>query len=232
MPKKPKLEKLKKEIGLKFKDESLLETAFVHRSYLNECDEPKPEHNERLEFLGDAVLELVATEYLYAHYDKSEGILTNWRSALVKGENLAESARKLDLGQYLLLSRGEEQGGGRNKSYLLANVFEAVIGAIYLDQGYEPAKKFINRFVLQFLEEIIDKGLHIDSKSLFQELSQEKTDSTPEYRVLNEDGPDHQKVFTMGAYLNDELIGQGEGTSKQDGEQAAAIDALKNKGWR
>lgn len=225
------LEKLEKQINFKFKDRKLLKTAFIHKSFLNECKNSNLDHNERLEFLGDAVLELITTEHLYSHYDKPEGVLTNWRSALVKGENLAEMARKLKLGEYLLLSRGEELGGGRNKNYLLANVFEALVGAIYLDQGYEPSKKFIHRFVIHYLEEIIDKGLHIDPKSLFQEISQEKTSFTPEYRVLEESGPDHQKIFTMGVFLNDELIGEGQGNNKQDGEQTAAQDALKNKKW-
>ncbi len=207
--------------------------AFIHRSYMNEHKDGSIGHNERLEFLGDAVLELVVTEYLYIHYpDHDEGEMTNWRSALVKGNNLANVALELDLGKYLSLSKGEEKSGGREKPYILANTVEALIGAIYLDQGYEKVHGFIHQFITRELESIIKEGLHIDAKSLFQEISQERLSTTPIYKVLEESGPDHEKHFLMGAYLSEELIGEGEGTSKQKAEEEAAKDALKNKNWK
>lgn len=223
---------LEKRIGIKFKSKKLLEQVFVHKSYVNEYrDKEKLEHNERLEFLGDAVLELVVTEYLYQNYPNPEGDLTNWRSALVKGENLAKLAEELDLGKYLYLSKGEDRSGGREKSYILANTVEALIGAIYLDKDYETAKGFVLEFILKYLEDILSKGLHIDAKSLFQELAQEKLGITPEYKLINAEGPDHAKLFTMGAYLEDKLVGQGQGSSKQTAEQAAAEHVLTEKGW-
>jgi ribonuclease-3 len=223
---------LEKKINISFNDENLLDTAFVHKSYMNEHREKKSENNERLEFLGDAVLELVTTDYLYKNYpDKGEGVLTNWRSALVKGKQLAEISIDLELGLYLYLSRGEERSGGRKKNYILANTLEALIGAVYLDQGYDAAHRFIDQFILKKLGNILDQGLHIDSKSHFQEISQEEFGITPEYRVINEAGPDHDKQFTMGAYIGEELIAEGMGSSKQKAEQEAAIAALKVKGW-
>ncbi|MEK7545238.1 MAG: ribonuclease III [Patescibacteria group bacterium] len=224
---------LEKKIGLTFKNKDLLKMAFIHRSYMNEHKDGSIGHNERLEFLGDAVLELVVTEYLYIHYpDHDEGEMTNWRSALVKGNNLANVALELDLGKYLSLSKGEEKSGGREKPYILANTVEALIGAIYLDQGYEKVHGFIHQFITRELESIIKEGLHIDAKSLFQEISQERLSTTPIYKVLEESGPDHEKHFLMGAYLSEELIGEGEGTSKQKAEEEAAKDALKNKNWK
>lgn len=220
---------LEKTIGLHFENRKLLEQAFVHRSYLNERRDKEIEDNERLEFLGDAVLELIVTEYLYEHYQKPEGILTNWRSALVKGKNLAEIATKLSLGSYLHLSKGEKRSGGEKKQYILANTFEALLGAIYLEKGYKDAKKFVETYVIIYLEEIIAKGLYIDAKSRFQEITQEKSMITPQYRVIEEKGPDHDKVFTVGVYLEERLIAQGVGTSKQDAERAAAEEALKIK---
>lgn len=215
-----------KKIGIEFKDESLLNNAFVHKSYVNENKESKD--NERLEFLGDAVLELVATRYLYdACPDSQEGELTAFRSALVKGKHLAQVAEELDLGTYLLLSHGEERSGGRNKKYILANTVEALIGAIYLDQGYEVAKDFISKFILTRLDEIIAQGLHIDAKSKLQEVIQEKEDFTPYYEVISEEGPDHNKLFTVGVYIKNELVAQGQGTSKQKAEVEAAENALK-----
>ncbi len=223
--------KLEKAIGITFKDKTLLELAFVHKSYCNEA-EGVCTHNERLEFLGDAVLELVVTDYLYRKYDdKPEGELTNWRSALVKGKNLEKVSKKLGLGEYLFLSRGEELSGGREKSYILANTTEALIGAIYLDDGYEVAKKFIAENIIALLDEIIAEGSYIDAKSRVQELSQEKLSLTPRYELLSESGPDHNKIFVMGIYFGEELIGEGKGSSKQDAEQGAASDALKKKGW-
>lgn len=225
-------EELEKRIKITFKNPQLIDTAFVHKSYINEHKDRKMEHNERLEFLGDAVLELVVTDFLFKHYPKEEeGILTNWRSALVKGKNLAEIANELDLGMYLYLSRGEERSGGRKKNYILANTLEALIGAIYLDQEYKSAHAFIDEFILKRLGEILEKGLHIDAKSHFQEVAQEVLGVTPEYRLQKDEGPDHDKVFTMGAYIGEELIAEGAGSSKQKAEQEAAIAALKVKQW-
>lgn len=223
---------LEKKISIKFKDRKILDVAFVHASYVNEHRDKKKEHNERLEFLGDAVLELVVTEYLYKNFpQKGEGVLTNWRSALVKGKHLAEIAEKLDLGLYLYLSRGEERSGGRKKNYILANTLESLIGAIYLDQGYKVAHEFIDNMILAQLSSILEQGLHIDAKSRFQEISQEVLGITPKYNLESEEGPDHDKVFTMGAYLEDELVATGSGSSKQKAEQSAAEAALKEKQW-
>ncbi len=224
-------EKLEKQIGLKFKTYDLLKNAFIHRSYLNEHKKAGLEHNERLEFLGDAVLELVVTEYLYLNYPNPEGDLTNWRSALVKGEMLAKISRELSLGEYLSLSHGEEKSGGRDKDYLLANTFEALIGVIYLELGYKKAQKFIDKFLLIHLKGILESGSHIDAKSKLQEIAQEKVATTPSYQVQNEEGPDHDKIFTMGAYIGDRMIGKGKGNSKQVAEQKAAEDALKRLKW-
>ncbi len=223
---------LENKINISFKNKDLLDTAFVHKSYVNEHRELKKDHNERLEFLGDAVLELVSTDYLYKNYpDKGEGVLTNWRSALVKGRHLAEIAQNLDLGFYLYLSRGEERSGGRRKNYILANTLEALIGAIYLDKGYIEAQGFIDAYILKKLGLILDQGLHIDAKSQFQEISQDELGITPEYKVLKEEGPDHDKKFTMGAYIGEDMIAEGTGSSKQNAEQEAALNALVAKGW-
>jgi ribonuclease-3 len=223
---------LEKKLGLEFKDKNLLDIAFIHKSYMNEHKGKKAAHNERLEFLGDAVLELVVTEFLYKHYpSEEEGVLTNWRSALVKGKHLAEIANLLDLGVYLYLSRGEERSGGRKKNYILANTLEALIGAIYLDQGYKIAHTFIDQCILKRLEEILEKGHHIDAKSHFQEVAQEVLGITPEYRLIKEEGPDHNKSFSMGAYLGEEFVAEGSGSSKQKAEQEAAAASLKKKNW-
>lgn len=222
---------LQNHIAVHFTDETLLTLAFIHKSYVNEHDE-EVGHNERMEFLGDAVLELSVTHYLYTNYpDQPEGQLTNWRSALVKGKNLARVSRALELGQYLLLSRGEELSGGREKDYILANTMESLIGAIYLDKGFETANAFILKNIVVLLKEIIEQGLNIDSKSHVQELAQEKLGATPTYELLSETGPDHDKIFEMGIYFGAELAGKGEGPSKQEAEQAAASAALKGKGW-
>jgi len=223
--------KLEEITGLKFKDYHLLRKAFVHRSYLNEHKDSKLESNERLEFLGDAVLELVVTEYLYSNYPNPEGDLTNWRSALVKGEMLAKIATELELGEYLFLSHGEEKSGGRKKDYLLANTFEALIGVIYLELGYKKAEAFISEFLLVHLEDILDSGSHIDAKSKLQEKAQEKVGQTPAYEVEAEEGPDHDKIFTMMAYIGERMVGKGKGSSKQEAEQKAAEDALKRLKW-
>ncbi len=223
--------KLLEEIGVQIKNQDLLKLAFIHKSYVNEQKGLK-EHNERLEFLGDAVLELVTTEYLFKYYPlKQEGELTNWRSALVKGNHLAEVSRELSLGKYLHLSRGEEHSGGREKPHILANVLEALIGAIFIDRGYRVARKFIDDYILTKLDVIIEKGLHIDGKSLFQEMAQGKVNTTPHYILLSETGPDHNKVFTMGAYIGEDLIAKGHGASKQKAEENAATEAIKSKGW-
>lgn len=224
-------EQLQNRIDVHFTDESLLTLAFIHKSFVNE-HENEEGHNERLEFLGDAVLELAVTHFLYKNYpDQPEGQLTNWRSALVKGKNLARVSRALELGQYLLLSRGEELSGGREKDYILANTTEALIGAIYLDKGFEAANQFILKNIVIMLQEIIAQGLNVDAKSHVQELAQEKLSLTPTYELLSESGPDHDKVFEMGIYLGKELAGKGQGPSKQEAEQAAARSALKEKGW-
>jgi len=217
-------------LGVDFQNEELLDKALTHRSYLNESD--ALESNERMEFLGDAVLELVVSEYLFIKYPaEPEGILTNYRSALVKTESLAETARKLDLGSKLKMSKGEEQNGGRENTSLLANTFEAVIGAIYLDGGYDASKKFIEKFILKELSRIIENQLYRDAKSLFQEKAQEKAGITPTYEVIKEWGPDHARNFQVGVFLEKEMVGVGDGPSKQEAQQVAASDALKKKGW-
>lgn len=225
------LSQLEAEIGLDFKNKDFLSLAFIHKSYVNEHEE-QDQYNERLEFLGDAVLELAVTDFLYHKYPgHPEGELTNWRSALVKGKNLAKVAKKLKLGEYLLLSRGEEITGGRDKEYILANTMEALIGAIYLDKGYDQANKFIMKHIVALLEDIIAQGLHIDAKSRVQEVTQERLNLTPEYKLIKESGPDHDKIFVMGIYFGKKLAGEGQGSSKQEAEQEAARDALKKEGW-
>ncbi len=226
MPQSATIEDFQKKSGLSFTNQSLLRNAFVHRSYLNEAADNTQEHNERLEFLGDAVLELVVTEYLYKNFDNPEGELTNWRSSIVKGEVLAKVAAEIKLGDYLYLSKGEEKSGGRTRSLILANTFEALIGAIYLDMGYAQASEFIHKYLVSLLPEIIEKRLYVDPKSRLQELSQEDLNATPEYKVLGETGPDHQKEFIVGVYAHGRLIAQGSGSSKQRAEQTAATDAL------
>jgi ribonuclease-3 len=218
---------LQKQIAVSFKDVSLLERAFTHRSYLNEHPKLGLEHNERLEFLGDAVLELVVTDYLYRNYENPEGDLTNWRSALVKTESLSAVAEKLELDQYLKLSRGEAKGNARSRSLIHANCVEAMIGAIYLDQGYPVAKEFIEVQIVSRLKEILAEGSWVDPKSKFQELAQDREGFTPHYRVLEEMGPDHDKIFSVGVYVGERLCGKGQGSSKQAAQQAAAATALK-----
>ncbi len=219
--------KLQKDIGVEFKDEQLLVTAFIHRSYLNESSDYK-EHNERLEFLGDAVLELVVTEHLYNNYPNPEGELTAWRSALVKTETISDASKELGFEGYLFLSRGESKSRGRARQLILANCFEAVIGAIYLDKGYEKTKKFITTNLIKLLPEILEKKLYVDSKSQLQELAQRKESITPRYDVLSENGPDHKRVFKIGVFLNKKKIGEGRGASKQLAQQDAAENALKS----
>jgi ribonuclease III len=224
---------LEKNLGLEFKNKDLLITAFCHRSYLNEHPDFHLPHNERLEFLGDAVLELIVTEYLYTKYpEKNEGELTNWRAALVNAKILSDLARELRFNDFLLLSKGEEKETGRGRQYILANTFEALIGSIYLDQGYEVTKGFVEKNLIERkLPEIIEKGLFKDPKTRFQEEAQERVKITPTYKVLEEWGPDHAKHFLVGVFLGEELVAKGEGPSKQEAEQDAAENALKIKGW-
>lgn len=209
-----------------FNDVSLLVTAFTHRSYLNEHKKSVSEHNERLEFLGDAVLELVVTEFLYANYSEPEGILTNWRSSLVRTESIGAAAARYEFEPLLRLSRGEKRGTDRARAQILANSFEAVVGALYLDQGYEKAKEFITEAILSTFDEILRTGSWMDPKSHLQEVVQSREGVTPVYRVMDEDGPDHDKVFTVGVFVGETLCGQGTGSSKQAGQQKAAEAAL------
>ena len=221
-----------RKIGVIFKSDMLLRTVFTHRSYLNEHRGEKLEHNERLEFLGDAVLELATTHFLFTTFtDKNEGELTALRSALVNTNTLADTAGALGMNDYLLLSKGEAKDTGRARSFLLANTFESVVGAIYLDQGYAAAERFISQFLFPKIDEIIEKKLWIDAKSHFQEKAQDHMGVTPTYATLRESGPDHDKRFVVGVYLKDELVAQGEGKSKQEGEQDAARAGLAAKGW-
>lgn len=224
---KTDLAEFQQKIGVNFNNAELLQQVFIHRSYINEHRGENLEHNERLEFLGDAVLELVVTEYLYAHFPNPEGELTNWRSALVKGETLAQIASELGFSEHLQLSYGEAKNGGKQKNYLLANAFEALIGALYLDQGYEACRVFITRFVIVLLDEILQKGLFIDPKSRLQEWTQEHSGVTPHYLVLGEEGPDHAKQFLVAVYLGDQELAQGKGGSKQMAQVAAAQNALE-----
>lgn len=221
------MDDLEKKINLKFKNKNILKNAFIHRSYLNEHTEEKLSNNERLEFLGDAVLSFIVSEYLYQEYpNHPEGDLTNFRAAVVNARSLARISESLELGKHLFLSRGEEATGGRNRQYLLANTFEALLGSIYLDQGVPAAKKFVEKYVLPSLKEIISQELYKDYKSRFQELVQETRGITPVYRVVKEEGPDHEKEFTTGAYLGEELVATGVGRSKQEAEQESAKSAL------
>jgi ribonuclease III len=213
-------------LGITFKNIDLLITALTHRSYLNEHKKTATEHNERMEFLGDAVLELVVTEYLYSNHSEPEGILTNWRSSLVRTESISAAASRLEFMELIRMSRGEKRGSDRAKMVILANAFEAVTGAIYLDQGYDVSAKFITDNILSTFQDILDTGAWLDPKSTLQEKAQSLLSHTPVYKVLSEVGPDHDKVFTVGVYLGDEMYGQGNGTSKQLGQQAAATDAL------
>lgn len=218
--------------GVIFKDKALLKQAFIHRSYINENRTLGLGHNERLEFLGDAVLELVITNYLYKRFPEyNEGELTSLRSALVNADTCSTVAQKLEANEFLLLSKGETKDTGRARQYILANTLESIIGAIYLDQGYEVAEKFILTHITPLTEGIIEKGSWIDAKSLFQEKAQEHDGLTPAYKTIKESGPDHDKLFTIGVYIGKDLVGEGSGQSKQDAEQEAARDALKKKEW-
>jgi len=213
-------------LGVTFADIGLLVTAFTHRSYVNEHKKTVHEHNERLEFLGDAVLELVVTEYLYANFTDPEGTLTNWRSALVRTESISAAATAFSFEPLLRLSRGERRGTERARSQILANCFEAVVGALHLDQGYEAAKQFITASIISTFQEILETGSWMDPKSHLQELAQSQEGHTPVYKVLSEEGPDHEKIFTVGIFVDGKLKGQGSGPSKQSGQQCAAESAL------
>jgi ribonuclease-3 len=231
---KKDFEKLAKLIKVDFNDSNLLVTACTHRSYLNENRDFGMEHNERLEFLGDAVLELVVTSFLFRKYpQKAEGVLTSYRSAIVNTVSLTKVAEHIGLNDYLLLSKGEKKDTGRARSIILANMVEAVIGAIYLDQGYDSAANFISDQILNVIdiEEIVANKSWIDAKSRFQEKAQEKVGITPAYKTLKEVGPDHDKKFTLGVFLGDVQVATGIGPSKQEAEQKAAERALEIKGW-
>ncbi len=224
--------KLEERLGVSFTKPDLLKQAFIHRSYLNENRSCPLDHNERLEFLGDAVMELVVTEHLYLNYPNPEGELTNWRSSLVNGRMISEIAKRLGFEDYLYLSRGESKDTGRARDLILANCFEAVIGAIYLETGYDGAQKFIQENLLTELPGIIEGKLFVDPKSSFQEKSQDETGVTPTYEVLDESGPDHDKHFKVGAFIGKDQVGIGEGPSKQSAQTKAAENALQNKNWQ
>src|SRR3989344_3905913 len=221
-----------KKIKIVFKDKELLKQAFTHRSYINENPKTALSHNERLEFLGDAVLELIVTDFIYKKYPTyTEGELTALRSALVNAVIISEVATNIGMNEYLLLSRGEAKDNGKARQYILANTYEAYVGALYLDQGIEVANKFITATLLPKTEEIVNKKLWRDAKSLVQEKAQEFVSATPLYKVMHESGPDHDKHFTVGIYFKSDLIAEGKGKSKQEAEQSAAMAALKVKNW-
>ena len=221
-----------KKIKVTFKDKNLLKQAFIHRSYINENGGAVLSHNERLEFLGDAVLELIVTDFLYKKYPKcAEGELTALRSALVNAIIISEIASNIGMNDYLLLSKGESKDYGKARMYILANTYEALVGAMYLDQGYDMAAEFISRTILPKTEEIVKNKLWRDSKSLIQEKAQEFVGITPSYKVLQQSGPDHDKRFNVGIYFGDELVAEGKGKSKQEAEQNSALAALKARNW-
>ncbi len=226
------LQTLQAHIGITFTDLNLLKQAFTHRSYLNEHRGETQGHNERLEFLGDAVLELVSTHFLYTKFpERPEGDLTAYRAALVNAVTCAEVATAIGMNDYLLLSKGEAKDNGRARGVLLANAFEALVGAIYLDQGYDAARDFIHKHLLPKIDEIVKNRLWQDAKSALQEKAQESEGVTPSYSVIKETGPDHDKQFVVGVYVRDTLLAQGVGKSKQEAEQDAAKNAIEQKGW-
>ncbi len=225
------VKKFEQVCGIKVKNKDLFREAMTHRSYLNEHREADWQHNERLEFLGDAVLELVVTEYLFANFDNPEGDMTAWRASLVNGEMLAVVAREIGIEQFLMMSKGETQDTGRARNYLLANAVEAIIGAIHLDNGYQASEKFIQEKIITHLDEVLEKKLYLDPKSYFQEQAQEHESITPHYEVLSEEGPDHDREFIMGIFLGKKKIAQGSGSSKQEAQREAAKNALEVKGW-
>lgn len=221
------LSQFENEIGVQFKDKLLLERVFIHRSYLNEHKSLNLEHNERLEFLGDAVLELAVTRMLYDNYDQPEGEMTNWRSALVKGESLSVEAKRLGLDLLIKTSRGEAKNIGKARDLILANAFEALVGAIYLDLGFDEVSKFIEKNIYYKIDEIIDGQLYYDAKSRFQEMVQDKFGITPVYDTISETGPDHAKAFIVGTYIGKKKIAEGTGSSKQRAQLDAATNALE-----
>lgn len=223
---------LEKKIEIKFKDRNLLRQSLVHRSYLNEHKDFELDHNERLEFLGDAVLELVTTEFLYNNFANPEGELTNFRAALVNRKMLAIISTEIGLEEYLLMSKGESKDTGRARQYIIANALEAVIGAIYLDQGYNKSKKFIENYFLCKMDDVLNDKLYQDAKSKFQEEAQEKVGVTPCYKVIKEWGPDHNKRFLIGIFLGEEKVAEGEGISKQAAQRNAAEKGLEAKDWK
>lgn len=228
-----KFPKLEAHIGIEFNNQDLLVQALVHRSFLNEHRDFPIAHNERLEFLGDAVLELIVTEFLCENYLNPEGELTNWRAALVNAKTCSIVGHELGLDEYLFLSHGESKDAGtKARDYILANAVEALIGALYLDHGWDMTKQFVTRWVISKLPEVLDLGLWMDPKSRFQEAAQDIVGVTPTYRVLNEDGPDHDKTFIVGVYLDKEKIAEGTGTSKQEAQVSAAEHALEKKKWK
>ena len=225
---------LEKVIEIEFKNKELLKQSVVHRSYINEHPEFKLSHNERLEFLGDAVLEIIVTEYLFNSFpDTAEGDLTNWRASLVNSKMLANVAEDIELEKYIYLSRGEAKDkNSKARQYILANAVEALIGATYLDQGIRGAKKFVKTKILSKLDHILTNKLYLDPKSKFQEKAQEITGATPHYRVLKESGPDHNKVFEVGRYIGEEMVSRGKGQSTQEAQGEAAANGLKKKEWQ
>jgi ribonuclease III len=226
------VKQFEQKIGLTFQNTNLLKQAFMHRSYLNEHKDVGLEHNERLEFLGDAVLELIMTDHLYRKYpEKTEGELTSYRAALVNAVILSEVAQELSMNDYLLLSKGEAKDTGRARQVILANTFEAVLGAIYLDQGYDAALNFIEKNLFTKTDLVVTGNLWQDPKSYFQEKAQETFGITPVYQLIKEVGPDHNKKFTVGVCIGDDEIARGEGHSKREAEQEAAEKGLKAKGW-
>lgn len=214
-------------LGVEFEKIELLITALTHRSYVNEHRKSVTEHNERLEFLGDAVLELVVTDYLYSNFDEAEGILTSWRASLVRTESIGAAGIAIGYEPLIRMSRGEKNGSPRARQQILANAFEAVIGAIYLEKGYKAADEFINKHITSKLDDILASGSWRDPKSHLQEVSQRVDNQTPAYRVLDEEGPDHDKIFTLGVFVGDKLMGKGSGSSKQNAQQVAAKAAIE-----
>ena len=228
MPVGPYVDFAREKLGFEYNNIQLLITALTHRSYVNEHKKSVSEHNERLEFLGDAVLELVVTDYLYKNFTEPEGILTSWRAALVRTESIGEAGVKLGYEPLVRMSKGEKQGSERARLQILANAFEATIGSIYLDQGYDKAAEFITKHILSKLDTILSEGTWRDPKSHLQEVSQQIDNATPVYKVLSEEGPDHDKVFTLGVFVADKQMGKGVGPSKQSAQQQAARAALES----
>ncbi len=219
-------------LGVSFNDLSILQRAFIHRSYINENKEKGLEHNERLEFLGDAVLELVVTDFLFKKYPhKTEGELTAYRASLVNTTSLSEASALLGVNEYLLLSKGEAKDTGRARQYILANTFESIVGALYVDQGYTASEKFIGDSLYGLIENIVSNRLWQDAKSYFQEKAQEHVSVTPRYELVEERGPDHNREFVIGVYIGKSMIAKGKGRAKQEAEQEAAKAALEVKGW-